>query len=75
MLSIRYLIVGLSHSIAQTHQPDDSDVVLLIGGSTMRELTPSDVFSERLSGACKQLVINAGTSGQTFLDADIPRRR
>ena len=65
-------LIGLSHSIAQTHQPDDSDVVLLIGGSTMRELTPSDAyFSERLSEACKRpiKVINAGTSSQTFLDA------
>lgn len=64
--------VLITHKVAKTYHPSTPEVVLFVGGSTTRELTPSDqYFSEQLSEACGRSiqVINAGSSSQSFWDS------
>jgi hypothetical protein len=73
------LLVGSAESIGygpiEIHKKfhsldDDSYTILLLGGSTSRELTYSDRFlSESVSQLCQRKVsfINAGSSSQTYI--------
>jgi len=64
--------VQLAVDISKTYDKNEADIVLFLGGSTTRELTPTnEYFSEQLSALCKRpiQVINAATSSQSFADA------
>ena len=64
--------IQLAADISKTYENNDMDIVLFLGGSTTRELTPTnEYFSEQLSALCKRpiQVLNAATSSQSFAEA------
>ncbi|RUM98330.1 hypothetical protein EET67_06735 [Pseudaminobacter arsenicus] len=63
--------VYIPWKIARSFQ-EEADIVLLLGGSTSRELTPSDDYvSSELSNRCGRAIrfINGGSSDQTLAEA------
>lgn len=59
-------------TIANTLRSADADRVILVGGSTTRELTADDPFvSEELTNRCKRNIqlVNLGSSSQSFAES------